>query len=444
MEHGLPNFYITVNPADVYNPIVKYLSGAHIDIDDLLPDEVPGFMEQSILIARNPVIAAKFFNLYMKAFVSCILGYDRNNEDVQEGILGLLKGYYGCVEAQGRGTLHCHMIVWLEGGLNSDEIRHRIVEQGDDEFVQRLLTFLDDSISNCVPPDPDPDLSIPSSRHHPCSVRGVSCEILREDQIEIAREKDIHQLASSCQKHRHTGTCFKYWKGPPEPKECRFDLDEARFSSTSYFDKDEGVVSLRCLDGMVNNYNRTILELVRCNMDIKFISSGASAKAILYYITDYITKSQLKAHVAYAALRLAVDKLGQYCPMEDELTVRAKRMLQKCAHAMISHQELSAQQVCSYLLDFEDHFTSHVFKNLYWTSFERRIDEQQPSEECHAKASENVDEICEQVIEEDIVSEEDVNEEDEIGVSVDKSGNLVEKPWQYMDYVLRGRALDKL
>ena len=47
-------------------------------------------------------------------------------------------------------------------------------------------------------------------------------------------------------------------------------------------------------------------------MGIKFIGSGASAKAILYYITDYITKSQLGAHVAYAALEPAVGKLGEY------------------------------------------------------------------------------------------------------------------------------------
>ncbi|KAG1885112.1 hypothetical protein F4604DRAFT_1517067, partial [Suillus subluteus] len=66
-------FYITINPADMYNPIVKFLSGADIDIDNLLPDEVPGFMEQSILIAKNPAIAAKFFNLYMKAFVSYMI-----------------------------------------------------------------------------------------------------------------------------------------------------------------------------------------------------------------------------------------------------------------------------------------------------------------------------------------------------------------------------------
>jgi hypothetical protein len=61
-------------------------------------------------------------------------------------------------------------------------------------------------------------------------------------------------------------------------------------------------------------------------MDIKFIGSGASAKAILYYITNYITKSQLKTHVAYTTLELAVAKLGQYDPHDDDLKFQVKRL----------------------------------------------------------------------------------------------------------------------
>ncbi|KIK67021.1 hypothetical protein GYMLUDRAFT_156714 [Collybiopsis luxurians FD-317 M1] len=44
------------------------------------------------------------------------------------------------------------------------------------------------------------------------------------------------------------------------------------------------------------------MKAVRCNMDITSVGSGASAQAVLYYITKYITKSRLKTHVAYAAL----------------------------------------------------------------------------------------------------------------------------------------------
>lgn len=72
-------------------------------------------------MAKNPVVAAQFFNLHIKAFISALLGYDPEHKDLEGGVLGLVKAYYGCVEAQGCGTLHCHMLIWLEGGLNPNE-----------------------------------------------------------------------------------------------------------------------------------------------------------------------------------------------------------------------------------------------------------------------------------------------------------------------------------
>jgi len=130
---------------------------------------------------------------------------------------------------------------------------------------------------------------------------------------------------------------------------------------------------MRHLDGLVNNFNSTILEMMRCNMDIQFMGSGPSTKAVIYYITDYITKAQLKAHVTYAALELAVKKLEEIDVTDDSQTVRAKKLLQKCAYSIISKQELSSQQIASYVLDLEDHFTNHEFKYLYWTSFEQFV-----------------------------------------------------------------------
>ncbi|KAJ7079344.1 hypothetical protein C8R44DRAFT_836654 [Mycena epipterygia] len=59
IKEGLPSFYITINPVDVYNPIVKFLAGDDIDIDALLPENVPSCCEQSVLIAKNPAIALR-------------------------------------------------------------------------------------------------------------------------------------------------------------------------------------------------------------------------------------------------------------------------------------------------------------------------------------------------------------------------------------------------
>ncbi|KAJ7251179.1 hypothetical protein B0H12DRAFT_982986, partial [Mycena haematopus] len=411
----------------------------------------------------------------MKAFISALLGYDPEHKNLEGGILGVVKAYYGCVEAQGRGTLHCHMIVWLEGGLNPDEIKKRALsaDVSDIEFCKRLLAFLDDTISNKIPPEPEPRPEVPSNKYHPCSVRGIPIASVPSTRMPISpeRQQDLHNVVLQCQSHEHSKTCFKYWRGPPEPKTCRFDLHEDNFRAESSFDPETGELSLRCLDGLVNNFNETIIEAIRCNMDIKFIGSGASAKGILYYITDYITKSQLKTHVAFSMLELAVKKLGEVNPFESDQTVRAKKMLQKCAYAMISQQELSAQQVASYLMDLEDHFTSHSYRNLYWTAFEAFINKELPSPECYPvrkpKSQSDVpdgmtgDDNRKNDSDRESDDEDDspflndlaqpdysasghacMNDDDqEISVSVNGQGNLVPTGSQLVDYQMRGTEL---
>ena len=100
-------------------------------------------------------------------------------------------------------------------------------------------------------------------------------------------------------------------------------------------------------------------------MDSKFVGSGADVKAVIYYITDYISKSQLKAHVMYATLELAIKKLAEFDTLEDNTSTAARKLLIKCCNTMIGLLELSAPQASSYLLGFADRFTSHEFKQLF-------------------------------------------------------------------------------
>src|ERR1700722_8524980 len=459
IDQGLPSFYITINPADVYNPILKVLAGENIDIENLLPEQVPDYWKQSILVAKNPIITAKFFNIYMKAFLSCLVGYDPTFSDLNGSVFGLCKAYYGCVEAQGRGTLHCHMLIWLHGGLNPNEIKEKLLS--DPSFKEKLIFYLEDLISNDIPIDPGSNFVTPSSLFHPCSVRGMNLDNTDDNDLKSKRQKDMHLLTKSCQSHTHSTTCYKYYNGKGV-RRCRFDMYTENRRTESTVNPETGEICRRCLDGLVNNFNATILEAIRCNMDIKFIGSGASAKAILYYITDYITKSQLKTHVAYAALELAIKKLEQYHPNESDQSLRAKQMLQKCAYALVSHQELSAQQVASYLMDFEDHFTSHTFRPLYWTSFERRIEVEQPSPECYQKKyitsnnpntiEDNIHTHIESQLEENVNDhdetmtsfQQDTLDHSEIAICIDEKGKLHGSVDPVTDYRLRGRKLEDI
>ncbi|KAF9506623.1 hypothetical protein BS47DRAFT_1248474, partial [Hydnum rufescens UP504] len=314
-------------------------------------------------------------------FVSAILGYDKRKKILDPGILGVAKGYYGCVEAQGHGTLHCHMLVWIEGALDPQQIKDHILQDKYYSFQDRLLTFLDyDTIHTAIPPDPGPDVHCQSEHFHPCAV-WCGPESAENTTEQIA--KDLHILISKCQVHTHTGTCWKYFKGPgdPKPEDCHFDLSPKNANPRTYMDKNTGELIFHVTDGLVNNYNETMIQALQCNMDFKFIGSGPSAKAILYYVTDYITKSQLKTHVAYGALQAAVKKLQSQSQTNDSIALQAKCLLIRCANSLISKQELAAPQVASYLLGLKDYYTSHTFHSIYWTSFQAYINKLDPLNE---------------------------------------------------------------
>jgi hypothetical protein len=219
---------------------------------------------------------------------------------------------------------------------------------------------------------------------------------------------------------------------------------------------------------MVNNFNATIIQTIRCNMDIKFIGSGSAAKAIMYYITNYISKPELKTNVVYAALELTVQKLGEYHPQEDKLTTRAKQMLQKFCHAMISHQEMPAQAVALHLMDYGDCYTSHEFCQLYWTSFEGFVDLEFPSPECYKSVSqdrkadhentddnensvndmengeENTEEQPDGEMEEQQEDEHGVNLLDEDRMDLNTDGVLLKRSSHIMDYTCQGALLSDI
>ena len=192
----------------------------------MLGDEVPTFWLQLILVTNNPVVCAKFFRLYMDAFLKTLLGFDKVTSEPHVGILGRVAAYYGCVEAQGRGSLHCHMLVWLVGSLNPNNIKERLTCGNDTVFKDNLFAFLEDLIVMSIPDDPLPKQGDPSSLFHPSSVRAPNLDVASD--LACKRlQKDLHFLAKACQVCQHTHPhMFQVLAETTRAKrECRFGLD---------------------------------------------------------------------------------------------------------------------------------------------------------------------------------------------------------------------------
>ncbi|KIO16941.1 hypothetical protein M407DRAFT_33403 [Tulasnella calospora MUT 4182] len=147
-------------------------------------------------------------------------------------------------------------------------------------------------------------------------------------------------------------------------------------------DEETGSILLRRLHPRINNFNEVIIFLLQCNMDIKYIGSGEAAKALTFYVTDYITKPCLPVHVGFAAITYALEqnelKFGAMEGSSDNTAIRERSLLTKSVNAMMSKTELSHQQVMSYLIGGGDHYTSHAFRTLYWGSFDRWIRQKVP------------------------------------------------------------------
>lgn len=62
-----------------------------------------------------------------------------SNED---GLFGRTSAYYGTVEAQGRLTLHLHLLLWIENSLSPQEIRDKLLGN-DAEFKKALVDWLE-------------------------------------------------------------------------------------------------------------------------------------------------------------------------------------------------------------------------------------------------------------------------------------------------------------
>ena len=131
--------------------------------------------ERSTWSARNPVASAKAYHTIIKALVStfiniptgnikystpidCIQTEGQNEENVsfsaafekhlnsRMGCIGAPTAFYGIHEAQGRGALHMHALVWTL--LNNELLEKCTVTE-----LQRICALIDQRIATCISDD---------------------------------------------------------------------------------------------------------------------------------------------------------------------------------------------------------------------------------------------------------------------------------------------------
>lgn len=163
---GPPSVWITINPSDLHHPIAQVFAGEQIDLDAFLSTEGPDKDKRAKNIAQDPWAASKFFHFIIDTILTTLFRVKVTGGHQVEsgmGIFGRICAYFCTVEAQGRGTLHLHAMLYSQHTPSPSELQELLKTEA---FRQKLVNFIRANIRAYSPglESPESVASIPNER----------------------------------------------------------------------------------------------------------------------------------------------------------------------------------------------------------------------------------------------------------------------------------------
>src|ERR1700722_523099 len=359
------------------------------------------------------------FPFLVEVFIRQVLGVDADHR----GLYGDTSAYYGTVEQQGSLTLHLHLLLWLRGSLNPQELQHKILDPNS-EWQKQLIVWLEscqvgellagsieevrhkvelqsdspgyqDPTETMPEPPPafckhvelqaetsgyqEPTNTVPKPTPTSCKEFEESCheckslefwwQCFRNTVDDLFIKSNIHNCKRSLnkdgthnKKHEYVGCLENRWG------KCKARFPRPTFAWTEV-NTETGALDLKKGEPWMNNTTPILTYLFRCNTDVTSLTSGTAIKAVVLYVSDYITKSSLKTHIIFDSIRAVFTKnremIGGNLPGKE----KACQLMTKVLNMLSTKMEMGIPMICMYLLGNPDHYTDHSFINFYWQSF---------------------------------------------------------------------------
>jgi len=463
---GAPSWFITLSPADNRHPICLYFADSDIEFKP----EIRCSNERNLLIAKNPVAAARFFNLMIHMFIKHVLGVQTDHP----GLYGETSAYYGTVEQQGRLTLHLHTILWIRGSLSPQNIREQIMND-DSDFQRKLIEYLEgchigefltgtlEDIQNKIPhisekalgihtihinaentkydtnKYQDPTLTLPAAPPQACMNQCnqcTKCENLtnwwknyNETVDDIILWSNVHKCSVSSSQEKPSNNIMNNNQNYKGPKGCinKEGVCKARFPRDIFpetiVDTTDGHIFMKKKEAMINTLSPPVTYLLRSITDVSSMLSGTTLKAVISYISDYIVKPTLKTHQIFSSAYDVFDKNNDIVISDADIKPKdaARKLIMKMVNALSSKMEIGSPMACLYLLGNPDHYTSHEFIPFWWRTYVSHI-----QRNCTDNISNKTN----------VQAEEDINLDDTMNVDKKEYKQLIDNDRSMDDTIL--------
>jgi len=265
---------------------------------------------------------------------------------------------------------------------NSD-FQKRIVEYLESVHVGEFMTGTMDEVKEQVDENMkakeyrDPTQTLPDAPPEPAECDCNKCEScentanwwqnFKNTVDDLILRSNVHKCRNSIpadekkQKKERRGCINKYGN-------CKAWFPRQTFEKTEV-DPKTGALNIKKGERWINTLTPIVTFLLRCNSDVTSLLSGTAIKAIVAYISDYVTKPGLKTYTIFDTIRSVFDKSSEMLGGTQKRKDKARSLLTKIVNALTAKLEIGGPMASLYLLGNPDHYTNQNFVVFYWKSY---------------------------------------------------------------------------
>ncbi|KAJ7845653.1 hypothetical protein B0H13DRAFT_1647239, partial [Mycena leptocephala] len=107
----------------------------------------------------------------------------------------------------------------------------------------------------------------------------------------------------------------------------------------------------------------------RSNTDVSSLLSGTSVKAVISYVSDYVSKLGLKTYQAFASVFDVFQRNPEALKHGADGLEASRNLMRQMINSMSTKLEIGSPMAAMYILGNPDHYKSHVFVNFPWRSY---------------------------------------------------------------------------
>ncbi|THH12700.1 hypothetical protein EW146_g7451 [Bondarzewia mesenterica] len=346
----------------------QIFAGHEIDMDAFITTNGPDKTARAQTIAQDPYAAARFFHFIIGTVFETLFNIhvvENSRVESGMGVLGEIAAYFGTVESQGRGTLHLHLLLWLQHAPSMDEMQDLLKT---DTFCLRVKQYISDNLHAYLPGmDSQMSMSMMENEKEIGYGRPPNPEAddyeeqLRQWELRVARSKQVHKCEPRRCLYRDDKGRYVCKRGAPFPLADEDFIDEVgNWGMKRKYDK-------------INGWVPAITINLRCNNDGKLLTNGSDMKNIAWYVTGYAAKKQNKNHNMSALIAKGYAFHTDRNDYRDSLQDQQRKLIFRVLQTANLQQELAAPMVISYLMGWGDTFKSHHYVPTFWSSFSRAL-----------------------------------------------------------------------